>query len=66
MAGTRRTKRRGVLTLEWIILITVMVIGVIGGLSAVRTATVLELDDLAEAISCISITEEDAEDKAGP
>jgi hypothetical protein len=50
-----RNKRRGVLTLEWILLITVLVIGVIGGLGAVRDATVSELADLAEAISALNV-----------
>jgi hypothetical protein len=44
-------RRRGVLTLEWILLVTVIVIGVIGGLGVVRNATVGELRDLAEAIT---------------
>jgi hypothetical protein len=40
----------GVLTFEWILLITVLVIGVVGGLSAVRDATILELGDVVEAM----------------
>jgi Flp pilus assembly pilin Flp len=49
-------QRRGVLTLEWILLVTVIVIGIIGGLGAVRNATVGELRDLAEAISNLNVT----------
>ena len=41
---------QGVLTFEWILLITVLVIGVVGGLSAVRDAVVSELGDVAEAM----------------
>ncbi len=41
---------QGVLTFEWILLITVLVIGVVGGLSAVRDAVVTELGDVAEAM----------------
>lgn len=52
---TKRTKRRGVLTLEWILLVTVLVIGIIGGLGAVRNATIGELVDLAEAIEAINV-----------
>ncbi len=52
---TRRVKRRGVLTLEWVLLVTVLVIGIIGGLGAVRNATVSELMDLAEAIEAINV-----------
>ena len=54
----RRNRRRGVLTLEWILLITVLVIGIIGGLGAVRNAVISELLDLAEAIEAINITPE--------
>ena len=51
--ATRR--RRGVLTLEWILLVTVIVIGIIGGLGVVRNATVGELRDLAEAITHLNV-----------
>jgi len=40
----------GVLTFEWILLITVIVIGIVGGLSAVRDATVDELGDVSEGM----------------
>ena len=40
----------GVLTFEWILLITVLVIGITGGLSAVRDAVLQELGDVAEAM----------------
>ena len=40
----------GVLTFEWILLVTVLVIGVVGGLSAVRDAIICELGDVAEAM----------------
>jgi Flp pilus assembly pilin Flp len=41
---------QGVLTFEWILLITVLVIGIVGGLSAVRDAVITELGDVAEAV----------------
>ncbi len=41
---------RGVLTFEWVLLITVLVIGIVGGLSAVRDALITELGDVAEAM----------------
>lgn len=50
-----KRRRRGVLTLEWILLVTVIVIGVIGGLGVVRNATVGELRDLAEAITHLNV-----------
>ena len=40
----------GVLTFEWILLITVLVIGIVGGLSAVRDALITELGDVAQAM----------------
>ena len=51
----RSHKRRGALTLEWILLVTVLVIGILGGMAAVRNATNAELLDLAEAISAINV-----------
>ena len=51
----RQQRRRGVLTLEWILLVTVIVLGVIGGLGLVRNATVGELRDLAEAITALNM-----------
>ena len=40
----------GVLTFEWILLITVIVIGIVGGLSAARDAIIDELGDVAGAV----------------
>lgn len=40
----------GVLTFEWILLVTVLVIGIVGALSAVRDALNTELGDVAEAM----------------
>ena len=52
-SGARQ--RRGVLTLEWTLLITVVIIGIIGGLGAVRGAILGELQDLAAAIEALNI-----------
>ncbi len=41
---------QGVLTFEWVLLITVLAIGIVGGLSAVRDAVITELGDVAEAV----------------
>lgn len=62
----KRSQRRGVLTLEWILIVTVLVIGIIGGLGAVRNATVLELQDLAEAISALNVKTEAELEAEGP
>ena len=59
----RAQRRRGVLTLEWILLVTVIVIGIIGGLGAVRNATMGELQDLAGAIDGIHVQPETLDDE---
>lgn len=40
----------GILTFEWVLLITVLIIGIVGGLSAVRDAIIDELGDVAGAV----------------
>ena len=40
----------GVLTFEWILLITLLTIGLVGGISAVRDAVITELGDVAQAM----------------
>ncbi len=40
----------GVLTFEWILLITVLVIGIVGGLSAGRDGLITELGDVTGAV----------------
>lgn len=44
-------RRRGQIALEWVLLATVLVIGVIGGLGVARNAIVAELKDIAEAVA---------------
>ena len=53
--GKRARKRSGVLTFEWILLVSLLVIGVIGGISAVRNSLLCELDDLSQCISSIDM-----------
>lgn len=56
-SGKRNRRRRGILTFEWILLISLLVIGVIGGLTEVRNTLICELIDLTdciEAIACCS------------
>jgi hypothetical protein len=43
-------------TFEWILLISLLVIGIIGGLSAVRNAILCELQDLANCIGALQCT----------
>lgn len=40
----------GVLTFEWILLLTLVVIGIVGGLSAARDALISELGDVVGAV----------------
>lgn len=51
----KRRARRGVLTFEWILLISLLVIGIIGGLSSVRNALLCELKDLSECIESLNM-----------
>jgi hypothetical protein len=48
-----RRRRRGEITIEWILLATVLGIGVIGGLGTARNAIVVELKDVADAITAL-------------
>jgi hypothetical protein len=45
--------RKGVLTFEWVLLITVLVIGVVGGVSAVRDAMISEMGDVVGAFVAV-------------
>lgn len=50
-----RHRRRGALTLEWILLCTVLIIGTVGGVAAVRNALILEYREMIETICQMSI-----------
>ena len=43
----------GVLTFEWVLLVTLLTIGVVSGIAGARDAVIDELADVAEAIVCI-------------
>lgn len=43
----------GVLSFEWTLLSSLLTVGVIGGIAAVRDSTVDELGDLAQAMLCL-------------
>lgn len=49
-----RRRVRGSVTVEYLLLLTLVGIGVIVGLACVRTALVNELQDLANAINAIN------------
>ena len=46
-------EEQGVLTFEWILLITVIVIGIVGGYTSVRDGVIDELGDVAGAIIAV-------------
>lgn len=52
----RKTRRRGTVFVEYLLLLTIVGIGCIVGLATLRDALVNELIDLAEAVSAIQIT----------
>jgi hypothetical protein len=51
----RNCRRRGTLTLEWILLCTVLIIGTVGGLAAVRNALILEYRDMIDTVCEMSV-----------
>ena len=53
MMNRLMNEEAGVLTFEWILLITILVIGVIAGLAAVRDALNCELADVARSIGSV-------------
>ena len=48
-------RRRGALTLEWILLVTILIIGTVGGVAAVRNALILEYQEMIETICQMSV-----------
>lgn len=61
----RRAARRGVLTFEWILLLTLLVIGIIGGLSATRNALLHELGDLSQGVEALNACHHDNDSNPG-
>jgi len=53
--NSRNKRRRGALTLEWILLVTILIIGTIGGVAAVRNSLILEYQEMIETICKMSI-----------
>ena len=50
-----RHRRRGALTLEWILLCTVLIIGTVGGVAAVRNNLIIEYREMIDTICQMSI-----------
>ena len=44
------TEDEGVLTFEWVLLVTLLTIGVVGGIASARDAIIDELGDVAQAM----------------
>ncbi|MGQ9503517.1 MAG: hypothetical protein ACUVQG_07030 [Thermogutta sp.] len=55
----------GVLSFEWILLITLIVIGIVGGLSAARDAVISELGDIVGAAVHVDQSYTVSSDKTG-
>jgi hypothetical protein len=51
----KHRRRRGALTLEWILLCTIIIIGAVGGVAAVRNALILEYREMVDTICAMSI-----------
>jgi hypothetical protein len=52
---SKSRQRRGFIAIEWILALTILVIGIVGGLSAVRNAILEELKEICECIEVIEI-----------
>jgi hypothetical protein len=52
-----RQRRRAAITLEWILLVTVIIIGTVGAVAAVRNELVTEYVEVLETICKMSICE---------
>jgi hypothetical protein len=52
-----RNRRRGAITLEWVLLVTVIIIGTVGAVAAVRNELVTEYVEILETICKMSICE---------
>ena len=57
-AASRRHQRRGMLTLEWVFLITLLSIGLVSGLSSVRNSLLDKMADLCTCIEELQICDE--------
>jgi hypothetical protein len=55
VASRLAKRRRGALTLEWILLVTILIIGTVGGVAAVRNSLILEYQEMIETICQMSV-----------
>ncbi len=54
----RRRNRKGFLTIEWIALVTVLCVGIIGALGVVRNSLILEFNELTDSICETDVLDE--------
>jgi len=54
---SRSQRRRGGITLEWVLLVTVLIIGTVGGVAAVRNALILEYRQMIDTICQMSVAD---------
>ena len=52
---SRSQRRRAAITLEWVLLVTIIIIGTVGGVAAVRNALILEYQEMIETICQMSV-----------
>ena len=45
-----RKKKKGVITFEWILLFSLLAIGIIGGIASIRDSLIIETTEVADAI----------------
>jgi hypothetical protein len=55
MSRLKIHRRRGALTLEWVLLCTVLIIGTVGGVAAVRNSLILEYREMIDTICQMSV-----------
>ena len=55
MKKRKSNRRRAAITLEWIIIVTVIIIGTVGAVAAVRNALIVEYGEILDTISQMTI-----------
>lgn len=53
--GRKGSARRGILTFEWILIFALLIIGIVGGLAAVRDATIISFSGVAGAFGALDM-----------
>jgi len=51
----RYQRRRAVITLEWVLLVTILIIGTVGGVAQVRNALLAEYQEMIETVCKMSV-----------